>query len=338
MTTSLSRRAAVRSGLGAALAMPFIRRSYAEGAVVVVARLFGTQSLQQDVMEQQKLVEKNAGSLGLPSLRATYPRFTGATLVNEGLLSGAINIAGGTVPGAIALWDKLDGGVKSAMALNASNPRLLTTNPAIKTVADITPADRITMPAVGISPHAIYLQMAAAKAWGRTNWSKLDKQTLARSHPEAVKSLLDKKDTTCHFSGSPYQEKELATPGVHEVTNAFAITGHDDNTPFAMYGTLAYRKENPQTWLAVSAAFQEATDWINENPSDAAQLYINSTGEKSTVPEVLAAMNAPGNAYTLQPRGVMQIANFMADTGVIKRRPDRIEDLIFPELLEPGGV
>lgn len=130
----------------------------------------------------------------------------------------------------------------------------------------------------------------------------------------------------------------MQVPGVREVTNGFAITGHDDNTPFAMYGTVAYRNANPQTWLAVSAAFQEATDWSLENLSDAAQLYLDNTGEKGTAPEVLAAMNAPGNACTLQPRGVTQIANFMADTGVIKRRPARIEELFFPELLEAGGT
>ena len=338
MTISLSRRAAVKAGLGAALALPFIRRAHAEGSVVVVARRYGLQSLQQDVMEQQKLVEKHAASLGIPGLRATYPRFTGTTLINEGLMSGAVHMGGGSFAGLLALWDKTEGGVKALSALNAGNQRLLTINPAIKTVADITEADRIAMPSIGIGAEAIYLQMAAAKAWGRTAWAKLDKQTMLRTHPEAARQLAAKKDITCHFSASPYQEAQLTTPGVREVTNIFAIAGRNDLTPFGMYGKLSFRSENPQTWLAVMAAFQEATDWVNENPSDAAQLYLTSTGEKGTVADILASMNAPGNAYTLQPRGVMQIANFMADTGVIKRRPDRIEDLIFPELLEPGGV
>lgn len=170
---------------------------------MVVSRLFGTQSLQQDVMKRHKLVEKYAASFGLPDLRATYPGFAGATLANEGLMAGTIHMAGGTVPGAIALWDRTDSGVKAAMALNASNPRLLTTNPAVKTVADLTDADRIAMPTVGISPHAIYLQMAAVKALGPSAWSKFDKLTLARAHPESVKSLLVKKDISCHFSASP---------------------------------------------------------------------------------------------------------------------------------------
>jgi len=333
MTPILTRRTAVRASLGAALTMPFIRRAHAETSVVAVARRYGIQALQQDVMEQQKLVEKHAASLGVPGLRATFPRFTGTTLINEGMMSGAIHMGGGSFAGLLALWDKTDGGVKAASALNAGNQRLLTINPAIKAVADITAADRIAMPSIGVGAEAVYLQMAASKAWGRTAWSKLDKQTVLRTHSEAAR-LLAKKDITCHFSASPYQEAQLATPGVREVTNIFAIAGRDDLTPFGMYGKLSFRNENPQTWLAVMAAFQDATDWINEHPADAAQIYVDNTGEKGTAAEVLAAMNAPGTAYTLQPRGLMQVAEFMASTGAIKRAPNRIEDLVFPELLE----
>jgi NitT/TauT family transport system substrate-binding protein len=55
------------------------------------------------------------------------------------------------------------------------------------------------------------------------------------------------------------------------------------------------------------------------------------------VENVMAAMASPGNAFTLQPRGLQKVANFMADTGVLKRRPANLADLFFPEAAEMGG-
>ena len=40
------------------------------------------------------------------------------------------------------------------------------------------------------------------------------------------------------------------------------------------------------------AAFQEATDWINANPADAAQLYLTNSGDKDTPANVQAGRTA----------------------------------------------
>jgi len=338
MTMHLNRRGLIRTSLGAALALPYIRRAHAEVSEVTIAKQFGTLYLQQDVMQRQQLVEKQGALLGLPNLRATYPRFIGTGPVTDALLSGSLHLASGGVPGALLLWDRTRGAVKSAFAMNATNQRLLTTNPAIHTIRDLTPADRIALPAAKVSPQAIYLQMAAAKEWGAGEWSRFDAQTIGRGHPDSMAAMLSKTEITCHFSTSPFQERELAQPGVREVMNSYAIQGVNTGTPITVYASSAFRAENPLTWLAVMAAFQEATDWINENPADAAQFYLDNSGDKDTVANVLASMQAPGNAFTLQPRGVMAVANFMADTGVLKCRPERIEEIFFPESLEPTGT
>jgi NitT/TauT family transport system substrate-binding protein len=48
-------------------------------------------------------------------------------------------------------------------------------------------------------------------------------------------------------------------------------------------------------------------------------------------------MKMSGNEFTLQPRGLFKIANFMADTGALKRRPAKLDDLFFPEAQDLGG-
>ncbi len=312
-----TRRAALRTSLGAALALPFIRRAHAEVSTVLIAKQFGTLYLQQGVMEQQRLVEKHGAAVGLPGLQASFLRFAGTGPITEALLSGSLHFASGGAPGALLLWDRTRGTVKSAFAMNATNQRLLTVNPAVRSVRDLTPADRIAMPA--------------------PEWSRLDAQTIGRAHPDSMASMLGRTEITCHFSTSPFQERELAQPGVREVANSYAIQGVETSTPNTIYASSSFRTANPLAWRATLAAFQEATDWINANPAAAADLYLASSGDKDTPANVLASMGAPGNRFTLQPSGVVRVANFMADTGVLKRRPEKLEDLFFPEAVERGG-
>ncbi len=326
-----------RALLGAALAMPAVRAAHAEVAEVIISKQFGTLYLQQDVMETQKLIEKHGALLGLPALRASYIRFAGTGPITEALLAGSLHFASGGAPGALLLWDRTRGTVKSAFAMNATNQRLLTVNPAVKTIRDLMPQDRIALPAVKVSPQAIFMQMAAAKEWGASEWSRYDAQTISRAHPDSMAQMLGKTEITCHFSSTPFQDRELAMPGVREIANSYAIQGVEVSTPNTIYATAAFRSANPIAWRATLAAFQEATDWINANPRDAAELYLKSSGDKDTAEAVVAAMAAPGNHFTLRPANVQRVANFMADTGVLKRRPENLADLFFPEAAESGG-
>ena len=132
-------------------------------------------------MEQQRLVEKHGALLGLPGLRAQFIRLGGTGPVTEALLAGSLHFASGGAPGALLLWDRTRGAIKSAFAMNATNQRLLTVG-AATSLRDLTPADRIALPAVRTSPQAVYLQMAAAQTWGAAEFARLDAQTISRAH------------------------------------------------------------------------------------------------------------------------------------------------------------
>ena len=326
-----------RAVLGAMLAMPAVRRAFAEVSEVQIAKQFGTLYMQQDVMEQQKLIEKHAARLGLPNLKAGYIRLAGTGPVTDGLLSGKLHFASGGAPGAMLLWDRTRGGIKSCFAMNATDQKLLTVRPGLASVKDLAPTDRIALPAVKTSPQAIWLQMAAVQAYGAAEWARFDAQTVSRGHPDSMAQMLGKTEINCHWTTSPFQERELANPAVHEVASSFRIMDMQSVTPNTIYGNGAFREANPLAWRASLAAFQEATDFINTQPRQAAELYLLNSGDKDTVENVMAAMASPGNAFTLQPRGLQKVANFMADTGVLKRRPANLADLFFPEADSMGG-
>ena len=324
-------------GLSAGLAAPFIRRAHAEASEVSIAQQFGLLYIQQDIMQREKLIEKHAARLGLPNLKVNYVKFAGTGPVTDALLAGSLQFASGGAPGAMLLWDRTRGAVKSCFAMNASNQKLVTVRPDLKTIKDLLPSDRIALPAVKTSPQAIYLQMAAAKAFGQSEWAKFDSLTIPRAHPDSMAQMLSKSEVNCHWSSTPFQERELAMPAVHEVADAFSILGAKSITPSTIYGVSSFREANPIVWKAVLAAFAEATDFVIKQPQQAAELYILNTAEKDTAANIVSIMKSPGNEFTLQPRGLLKMMDFMATIGLVKKKPDNLADLFFPEAKDFGG-
>ena len=193
-----------RTLLGAALTVPSVRRSYAETSTVVIAKQFGTIYLQQYVMEQERLLEKQAARVGLPNLAVSYIRLSGTGPITDGMLSGKLHFACGGTPGGLLLWDRTHGAVKSCDAMNADNSKLLTIRPELKTVRDLVPTDRIAMPAVKIGPQAVWLQMAAAAEFRNDEWARFDAQTISRPHPDAMAQMLAHTEINCHYSSNPF--------------------------------------------------------------------------------------------------------------------------------------
>jgi len=338
MATARVTRRALMSGAGAvAVSAPFIRRAYAEASEVNIAQQFGLLYIQQDIMQREKLIEKQAAKLGLPNLKANFVRLAGTGPVTDALLAGSLQFASGGSPGALLLWDRTRGGIKMCFGINASNQKLVTVRPDLKSIKDLQPTDRIALPAVKTSPQAIYLQMAAVKYFGKSEWAKFDSLTIARAHPDSMAQMLSKSEINCHWTSTPFQERELANPLVHEVADAFSIMDAKSVTPSVIYGASAFRDANPLVWKAVTAAFAEATDFINKNPTQAAELYLANSGDKDTLQNTVAAMKTPGNEFTLQPRGVHKMMDFMNLTGLMKKKADNFADLFFPEAKEYGG-
>jgi NitT/TauT family transport system substrate-binding protein len=331
-----SRRALV-AGMAASVAAPYVRRAYAEASEVNIAKQFGLLYVQQDIMEREKLIEKHAAKLGLPSLKANFVRLAGTGPVTDALLSGSLQFASGGSPGAMLLWDRTKGGIKCCFAMNATNQKMVSVRPELKAIKDLLPTDRIALPAVKTSPQAIFLQMGAVKAFGASEWAKFDALTVARAHPDSMAQMLGKSEINCHWSSTPFQERELANPAVHEVANSFEIMGLPSVTPTAIYGASAFRDANPLVWKAVIGAFAEATDFVNKQPQQACELYLANSGDKETLENTLASMKSPGNEFTLQPRGFGKMIDFMAQTGVMKKKPDNLADLFFPEAKGLGG-
>src|SRR5205085_4666838 len=206
------------------------------------------------------------------------------------------------VPGLATLWDKTAGTPNEVRALSAAQamPFILTCNrPEVKTIRDFTERDRIAVPGIKNSNQAICLQMAAAKEWGQEQYARLDPLTITLPHPDAAIAIISKStEITGHYGVAPFQNYELAAPGVHAVLKSYDTLG-GQTTNGVMLMTSKFRAANPKVTSAVYAALAEAEEIIVKDPRHSAEIYMRMVNEKRSNVEAMTQMIAdPDNVWT----------------------------------------
>ena len=312
----------------------------AQAQEIRLARQFSMGYLQLNVMERQQLIEKHAKALGLNDVKVSWFTFNGPTAVNEALISGNIDVGSGGVPGLLVLWSRTKGTPQEVRGISAlsSQPFLLNSrDPAIKTIKDFKDSDRIAVPAVKSSVQAITLQMAAAKAYGTKEFNKLDPLTVSMTPPDATVALLKGgAQISAAFSVPPFQYQQLEDPAVHTVLNSFDVMG-GSHTFTAVWAPAKFRDSNPALYKALVAALKEATDIVNKDKKTAAALWIEDSKSKLSPDMVGKIVTGPQVRWTMIPENTMKYADFMAEVGTLKAKPESWKDYFFPEIHDEKG-
>jgi NitT/TauT family transport system substrate-binding protein len=295
---------------------------------------YGIGYMQLTLMKQDKLVEKHLAKQGLPDTKVTWTRLGAGAAANDALLSGSLHMAAGGTGPAIILWDRTRGNleVHGVSALSSMPNLLITRNPNVKSIKDFTDKDRIAMAGAGSSVQTVYLQIAAAKAFGKENYKKMNPLMVNLPHPEGLRSLLSGGgEVTAQFTSPPFQNLALQNQGIHTVLNSYDVMG-GPNTFLMVWAAKKFREENPKSYRAIVDALREATDSINADKRRAAEIYSKEGGGKESVDFLLKIMEDPQVRYTMAPERILPFAHFMNDVGSIKNRPDSWKDLFFPEV------
>jgi NitT/TauT family transport system substrate-binding protein len=307
----------------------------AEQSEVTVAQQYGVAFLPLMMMERDKLLEKHARAAGLGEVSATWVKVAGPSVMNDGVVSGAIQFIAVGAPSLITLWEKTrdNVGVKGVSAMTTYPLYLNVRNPAVKSIKDFSDKDRIVVPSVKVSTQAIMLQMAAAKEFGDANYARLDPWTIGLSHPDGLLAITNSSGgVDAHFTTSPFHEQEMKIPGVRTLTTSYEILG-GPATAVVIATSTKYRDANPRTYLAFLSALKEAIDNINKDKRVAAKVYLDQAKDtKNSVDDIFAMINAPDYAFTLTPQKVYKTAEFMNKIGSIKSKPASWKDLFFPEI------
>lgn len=311
----------------------------AEGRIRI-AEQFGIVYLLLNVAQEQKLIEKHGKAQGL-DVQVEFVRLSGGSAVNDALLSGQIDIAGAGVGPLLTIWDRTNGrqNVRGVASLGNFPYYLVSTNPAVKTIADFGDKDRIATPAVGVSVQSRYLQLASAKLWGDAAFNKLDRLQVALPHPEATAALIKGgTELTAHFGNPPFQNQVLAgNPKARIVLNSYDVLGGPSSAT-VLYATEKFRAENPKTYRAFVAALDEAAKFIASKPEAAADIFLKTGGGGGADRAlVLSIIKSPEVQFKLAPQNTLPLAEFMHRIGAIRNKPGSARDYFFDDPHNANG-
>jgi len=301
---------------------------------------FGIHYLPMYLMQSMGLVEKHAAAAGLSGIKVSYRIIDGGNVINDAMLSGALDIASGGVPGFLTLWDKTrnlpQNEVLGVGAVGAGSVWLMTRNPNVKTLADFSDKDRIAVPGIKTSYVAMVLEMAAAQTFGPENYAKLDPLTVGIPHPDALAAMLSgKTEINSHFCSPPFSYIENDTPGIHRVINSTDVLGK--LTVIMAYATRRFHDANPKLAAAFLAALDEATAFVAGNKREAARIYNELATVKTKEAELMRILDDPDTHFTIAPEGAMKYAQFMHRIGSLRNEPASWKGLFFVDIADRPG-
>jgi len=315
----------------------FATPALAMNSEVRISKQYGLPYLPLMVVEEHKLIEKQAAAVGLNNVKVTWLTFGSGATSNDALLSGNVDIISGGVAPFLRLWDKSKGKVKALASLDQSPQVLNTSRPEVKSLKDFTPNDKIALPAVKVSMQALALQMAAAKEFGKENYDKIDYLTVSAKYPDAAIALTSgKSEITGHVASEPFSTFELNSPGIHSVFSSYDVLGghHISNL---ISTSESFYNSNKELCKAILLALDNASAWIADNKVKAAELYITKTNSKEPVELITEILKNPDIVYSTVPVRITMFSDFLYDQGAIKTKAHSWKDLYFDAIFDRVG-
>jgi len=331
MATPFKRSALTLLAATLAAGALFSSGAQAEGKISI-AQQFGIGYLILDVVRDQKLIEKHGKAQGL-EIKVDWNSISGATAMNEALLTGALDVVSAGVPPMLTVWDRTKGkqNVKAIAALGSMPNYLLTNNPNIKTLKDFSDKDRIAVPAAGVGFQSRTLQIETAKEFGDDQFKKFDNISVSLPHPDATAALIaGGSEINSHFSSPPFQYQALQNPNVHKVLSSYDILG-GPATFNVLYTTEKFHDENPKTYKAFYDALAEAEKIIKADKPAAAQTYIRVEQSKLPLALVEQIVKDPEIDFTVVPQRTFIYAEKLQELGVLKNKAASWKDYFFEE-------
>lgn len=292
------------------------------------------------MMREHGLIEQQAAEAGLDDLRVEWLDLGGPSVMNDALISGSVDFIIAGPPGFITLWDRTRASidVRGVAAVSALPMYLNTRQPRIESLDDITEGDKIALTAIKVSIPAIIMQMYAARMYGPDDATRFDRYTVSMTHPDGVISMLAaSSDIAAHYTSPPFHQRERRDPDIRTIMNSYDVMG--GATTFTMMSTTArYRESNPEAYVAVLGALDQAMAMIEADRFAAADLLIAARGDAGLSRDELAELLAdPDIQFTTTPLNTMRYAEFMHSIGSIETLPASWQDLFFPEIHTAAG-
>jgi len=281
-----------------------------------IAEQYGIAYAPVQIMKAQGLLEKNC-----PGIKISWEQMNNTAAIREAMVADRLDAGFMAIPPFLIGWDN---GMDWKIATGLSSvPTGLVTKISVNGLAELGEQDRIAVPQPGSVQH-ILLAMACDQDFA--NPQKLDNQLVTLSHPDGMNALLSGTDVTAHFTATPYLEKELATPGFHQILTGNEAFGGEFSFIVGVT-TKKLHDENPEVYAAFNQSVAEAITFINDHPQEAA--VILSPVYDLPEAEVLSYLTATDTKYSNTVKGLQTFSDFMLKTGYLKKSFENPEAVIW---------
>jgi len=257
------------------------------------------------VMEVKNLIQENYDG----EITVEFVKLDAGAAINEGIIGGTIDI------GCMGLAPAISGvsaGIPYKLISNlcAQSHGLMSNDASITSLADIASEDKIALVSTGSIQHLL-LAMAAEKELGDAH--ALDHNIQNMSHAEGMASL-ESGTVSLHLTSSPFIYQERANSNFVELSEINEVWPSGNSFLVAMASTAL--SEDEALFNAVSAAFAQAIEFINNNPEETAE--IESQYLSLDIETVKSYLAEPDCQYFPELRGAETMAQFMHRAGFIE--------------------
>ena len=288
-----------------------------------------TIAYQPGIGYAQLLIIKQEGWLeeDLPETEISWELLSSGAAIRDGMLAGDIQVgSGGVGPFLVGYSAGVDWKVLSA--LNEMDLWLMVVDERYQSLGDFGDGS-IAMPAPD-SIQAVVLRKGAQEQLGDA--AALDDNIVSLAHPDGLQALLSGQ-IAGHLTSPPFQFQEQ-DEGARPILKSFDLFGpHTFNSVFVRQD---YHDDNPDAMEALYSNIQEATELIESDPDRAAQILSEESGGDTSAEEFRRFIAEEGVAYTTQPNGFIEFAEFMQQIGLIDEIPGSQEEIVFDNLKEGG--
>lgn len=291
---------------------------------VAIATGYGLSYASLTVVESRGWLSE-----ALPDHTVEWQVLSGGSASRDGMLAGSLQVGtGGLAP----FLQARDSGVpwKVVTGLNNMPLWMVTTQDRIRSLADLTDADRVSSPQPG-SIQSIVLAHAAREEFGDPD--RFTDNLVAMPHPDALQALLSGQIAAA-VTAPPFQYQAEAE-GARVLLDSYEVFGapHGFNVVTALED---YAEENPDVVEALHACVERANELIVGDPEEAARILSEAEDGAISAEEYLGHLEREGIEYTTAPQGLERIGGFMSEIGAIGT-PESWGDLVFDTVAGEDG-
>ena len=277
------------------------------------------------ILKTQQTLDKQ-----FPHTKFQWVIVNSGAAVREAVISNQGQLGTLGLPPFLVGWDKgMDW--KVLLATSRTDSWLVSKNPRLKSLKDFGPNDKIGVVAPD-SQQAIQLRKAAQDQLG--NAHALDRNLVAIGSADGEQALLSGQ-LAAQFSGSPFQEREVAAGG-HIILHSGDTFGPVGAGLIVL--SQGFYNQYPTFSKKIYQDLIDVTSYIEKHHTQTAQyLSQDKSGGGGKAAQFKTLLDNPNLIFEKTPTGLVAYANFMKSIGLISKAPQSVKDLELPTVLGTGN-